>query len=64
MRKRKRARNPGAFKNVGVHPDLHKLLDHRRIDEGQTIREALHAILCHEFGRLDLLLQDEPAATR
>lgn len=62
VRKRKRARNPDAYKNVGVHPELHRLLDHRRIDEGLTLRESLHEILCRVFDRPELSLRaDEPA---
>jgi hypothetical protein len=55
VRKMRHRKDPDALIGVGIHPELHRIISHQAIDESQTIRERLHAILCRELGRPDLL---------
>jgi hypothetical protein len=62
IRRRNPPKDPHAVRNIGVHPALYAMLAHQAIDEGQTLQERLHFVLCHELGRMDLLVNDpEPA---
>jgi hypothetical protein len=42
---------------VPIHPELHKAIRQRGLDEDALIIEVIHRILCTEFDRLDLLMQ-------
>ena len=57
-RKRKRRKDPSTLGRVAVHPILHTLLKLSAIEENTSIQDRLHAILCHEYDRMDLLMQD------
>jgi hypothetical protein len=55
--KRRSPKDPDAFRNIGVHPLIYKILAHQAIEEGQTLRDLLHGILCRELDRRDLMIQ-------
>lgn len=47
-----------AARRIPVHPDLHKAIGYRSLEEDISMQEVLHRILCAEFDRLDLLNHD------
>lgn len=44
--------------SVHLHPEIHAALNFAKLTEGwDRMEDKLHAILCHEFERMDLLDQ-------
>lgn len=45
------------FLHIPIHPELRKALKLRAVHEDRTMPEILHAMLCGELDREDLLMQ-------
>lgn len=54
VRKRKPPKDPGALKNVKLHPALYLQLSHEALDAGRTIQEHVNVVLCKALKRDDL----------
>jgi hypothetical protein len=61
VRKRPIRKDPDGLKTIAIHPELHKILNHQAVERNQTLREALHTILCRAMNRPDLLGAISPA---
>jgi hypothetical protein len=55
--KRRKAQDPNALRNIGVHPEFHALIHDEAYRTRLTLRERLHEILCQHYGRQDLSLE-------
>lgn len=54
VRKRNCPRREGPLINVAIYPEIHKVISHMAIDEGNSIRKQVNLLLCEKLDRMDL----------
>lgn len=64
VRRRRKPRDPNAYVNVRVHPELHRIAARSRAEGEASITDVINRAICVGLGREDLLPRvgpDSPA---